>query len=418
MSRWHLPTGSHVSRARHCPGSFALSAVRETSPEAARGIAGHRYLEAAGRGTSHAAVMAQIPAEHHEMCAAIDLEGLPLGPGYLQEVAYALDLETGEARSLGSGLERDYSSARASEVVGTIDVACRLAAEVYDYKFEGFDSSTDPVERNDQLRFAALCEARVLGHQAAKATIIHFRPDGSHWEEPHEFDALDLDTFEGELHAIVARVRAAQEAAERGVVPDVSRGEWCHWCPAVPACPAITGLIRAAAQAPTATAEDILSALSPATAASAYRRVREVQDVMKKVQTALYLYASKHDIDLGDGHVYGAVRSERKVIDARIARKVLAERFGPEVAEAACEFETTQAAIGRALLTVVAAAKKEGQKVTVKSVHEAALAAIGAAGGIETKATTTVREHRVREALPPAQVDLEDESVAAAMEAP
>jgi hypothetical protein len=389
-----LPTGSHIVRARHCPGSFALPTVREPPTDAtARGIAGHRYLEAVGRGTSHSDVLATISSEYHEDCEAIDRDGLPLGADYRQEVTFALDLETGSARELGDGLARDYSSARPSEIIGTIDVTARGRPAVYDYKFDGFDSTSDHIEINDQVRFAALCAARVMGADSAEGTLIHIRSDGSHWPETKTFDALDLDIFEGELKAIVTRVRAAQETASRGVVPDVTRGEWCRWCPAAQACPAITGLIRAVADAPTATADDLLSAITPATAGRAYKRLREVEDVVKRVRNALYLYASERDIDLGDGRVYGAVRSDRMTIDARVARKVLAERFSPEVAEAACDFETSQAAIERALKPVVAEAKRTGAKVTIRAVKDAALEAIAAAGGIETKSVVTVKEH-------------------------
>jgi DNA-binding transcriptional ArsR family regulator len=175
----------------------------------------------------------------------------------------------------------------------------------------------------------------------------------------------------------------------------------------VAACPAVLDLVRAAAGEPNRTIGELLAALTPETAALAYERWREVTSVLKEVGSALYLYASEHPIDVGDGQVYGPVRSKRREIDARIARVELAAMAGPEVAEAACDFETSQAAIGRALRPVYEAQVREAResrergertlRPTLKGLREAAIARIDAAGGITVKSTITVREHHAKE---------------------
>jgi hypothetical protein len=395
MTRHRYGTGSALDRLEHCPASQALPHVHVQSEDGARGTALHRFLELIGNGQVGA--LSKIPEEYREAASSIDLNIPTLHGVWQHEVAYAYNLKTSHARLLGNGIGRDYSGCSDDEIPGTIDAASTFNRCVTDYKFDGWDATCLPAETNPQTLLAALCLSKAWGLGEMHASIIHFRADGSHWKESATYDQLSLDLFEARLQEMARQVDEAHATVASGRVPEVSRGEWCRWCPAASSCPAITSLIRAATDAPTATADDLLSAITPATAGRAYKRLKEVEDVVKRVRNALYLYASEHDVDLGDGQVYGAVRSERRTIDARVARKVLADRFGPEVAETACDFETSQAAIERALKPVIAAAKKEGQKVTAKAVKEAALDAIEAAGGIETKSVVTVKEHRARE---------------------
>jgi hypothetical protein len=67
---------------------------------------------------------------------------------------------------------------------------------------------------------------------------------------------------------------------------------------------------------------------------------------------------------------------------------VLAELHGQDVADRACEWSTSKAAIERALRPVAASTE---QKIT--HLKKSALAAIAAAGGITRNTTTSVREH-------------------------
>lgn len=390
------PTASGLLRTDRCPAHLALPWVNSTSDSAERGTIGHRFLEMAATVGPDAAI-ATLPAEYGDWLRSIDLDGLPIGPSCRQEVAFAYDVQTGRARELGTGIQRAYGVVGENEIAGTADVLAKSAAHVYDYKFEQFDNHTEPVATNPQLRALALFAARSMGLDSAEAGIIHIRPDGGHWIETAKFDSFDLDSIAIDLKQTMKRVRDAQAQVARGEVPSVSRGPWCRWCHASSSCPSVTSLVRAVAMEPAKTAQEILALLTPETAAKAYRRLAEVQDALKPVSSALYLYASEHEIDLGDGRVYGAVQSERDEIDGRTARKVLAELHGPEIAEAACDFETSKAAIGRALRQVAVAKKAAGEKTTAKALNDAALDAIRKAGGIKSKTTNTVREHKAGE---------------------
>ncbi len=216
--------------------------------------------------------------------------------------------------------------------------------------------------------------------------------------------------FDVELQEIAARVARAETTVAHGIVPNVSRGPHCRYCPAVPSCPAVHELVRAAAGEPVATAQETLASLTPETATRAYQRLRDVQSALKEVSSALYLFASEHPIALPDGMEYGATRRKTKNIDARIARKVIASWASPEVAEAAYTFETSEAAIKRALRPVYDAqaraareAKNRGERIarpTIKALTEAVLTKIAESGGLKVTEAISVREHHAKEPPP------------------
>ncbi|HNU82337.1 MAG TPA: DUF2800 domain-containing protein [Thermoanaerobaculia bacterium] len=412
-------SASGLHRDDRCPANRSLPQVETNNPDAERGHAGHRYLELVGGGMAAEQALAQIAEEHRQLCQDIQLDGLPLNhEEYRQEVAFAYDLETGAARELGAGLQRDYSSRTPSEIVGTADVVLRDLVEVWDYKFEAFESRCPPPAKNPQLLFLALAACRTRGVDSAIVGLIHIAPDGTHWTEHADLDAFDLDTFEWELKKIRKKVLDAAAVVERGLTPQVSQGPWCRYCPATPHCPAILGLLRAAAGLPEEvlalrssglpeTAESLHAALrngTPDQWRAAYERMRQHEAAVKIAKHALWLLAGEQPFEVGDGQVYGPVRSDRKVYEARKARAALLELHGPEVAEAACEFETSAAAIERALRPVYEARRKAAaerkaagekvERVTLKALTVAATALLEAAGAIELKSTVTVKEHR------------------------
>jgi hypothetical protein len=442
-------SASGLERDSHCPANRALPQVQTSNPDAQRGSAIHSYLEHLGGGATVEAALASVPEEHRQVCQDVELDGLPLDPSeYRQEVAFAYDLETGVARELGAGLQRDYRMRTPTEIVGTADVIHRDAVEVWDFKSESFDSRRPPPAKNPQLLFLALAAARLRGADGAQVGLIHLRADGTHWEEIAELDAFDLDLFEDTLRGIRRRVLDAAAVVERGMTPSVHQGPWCRYCPATPHCPAILGLLRAAAGQPEEilalrssgmpeTAESIHAALrngSPEQWRAAYERMRIFESALKVAKGALWLLAGEQPFEVGDGQIYGPVRSDRKVIDARKARAVLVGLHGPEVAEAACEFETSAAAITRALRPVYDAriaeykdateaynaAKAAGRpaekpsKPTLTGISKMAMAAVTDAGAVTLKTTVTVKEHRAGHGDESAPAGVSPESAAAA----
>lgn len=382
------PSGSYIYRAMHCPASCALPQVGITSDDAARGTALHRFLERVPQiGVEDA--LAEVPPQFLADAEAIQLDGLPLGPSYVREATYQYDLESGHAVFLGSGLGRGSYSISRRHVFGTIDVVGPTSVE--DYKFEGLESHTEPAQSNPQLLFAALCKSRFEGGRLVDGALYHIKPDGSWWREPAQFDALDLDVFEAALRKCIHNVREAEAVVAAGQTPDVQRGNWCRYCGAASSCPAVTGLVRAMAAEPQLTADQIRAALTPATAAKAYARLAEVKQAINAVSQALYMYASEQPIELGDGKVYGPRESKRDAIDARKARFLLAEKFGVDVAENACTFETSKTAISKA---VGAFKKQTNAPQSAAAMVRDVLDELRQQGAVETKVVNTVREYR------------------------
>lgn len=413
------PTASGLFRAHNCTASCALPQVSTGSDAAAKGTSGHSYLEQLGAGVDTEKALEKIPAPHRDMCERIEVDGLPLGPGYLQEVTFAFDVSTGRARHLGNGLGRQYPPTSPTEIVGTLDVVGKAEGKVIveDYKFDGYESHSPEPEENPQLFFGALCLARLdPSISSIEVALRHFRPDGSHWREKAEVDAFDLDIFAGQLRVLLDRIRVSEDLVFAGKTPPVSRGPWCRFCPAVTSCPPILDMVRAAAHDPAAPAEQIRDLLQDAgagdlasrkqAASLALRRLKEVEDALKPWKSAIYLFASEQPIDLGDGRVYGTVDRPIDELDARKTRTVLAQMFGPEVAEAGCDFETSKAQIERAvkpLWTKRAAEWKEAKgqgltkdkKPTLTGLKEAVLVELAKAGGVNRVVKRQVRLHRV-----------------------
>jgi Protein of unknown function (DUF2800) len=363
--------------------------VNSRNPDAQRGSDGHAWL--------YDALNGRVTEPRHDACKDLQLSDMPWADAtrgtWRGEVAFGYDVATGQVRGLGENLGRAYPErVSESEIFGSIDLVGH--GLVADYKFEGFESHTPPARDNSQLAFAGLCLARLQKLDEVKVGLIRIQPDGEIVEDWATLDLFDFDVLSARLRSTLERVRIAEREVAEGKIPSVSRGPWCRYCPAASSCPAVTNLIRAVALEPVKTAEEIRAMLTPETAAKAYRRLREVEEALKPVKTALHLFADETEIDLGDGLVYGATTSDREKLDARIARKALAELHGPEVAEAACDFETSKTAIERALRPVHEAKRKADEKVSLKDLKEQAFEAVRAAGGSEIKRTRTVKEHR------------------------
>lgn len=410
-------SASGLFRVARCPAAVLFPQVDSEDPDAKRGTTGHRYLQRAAQIGPERALL-EAPEDHRARLSDIALEGLPIGEEYRQEVAFAYDLETEGGRELGEGLERRYQT-RDGEIPGTADVVHRgPAVEIWDYKFDGFETRAAPPAVNHQLRLLALAACRASGADGAQVGLIHIRPDGTHWEETATLDAFDLDAFDLELREILGRVDETRAMMARGLVPDVTRGPWCRYCGAVPSCPAVLDLVRATAgdaagvlaMSPIpgetlVTAEGIALALTPSVASRAYSRMRDFEAALKVAKSALWQYACEHPFEVGDGWAYGPARKETKEISGEVARRELAKMHGPEVAEAACEFSTSEAAIERALRSVweaerrdYDAARSRGEKPvrpTLAGLKRSALEAIAAAGGVRRESKVRVEEFRI-----------------------
>ena len=381
----NLPSASYLPRVVPCPASHALPQEPEEKGAAAhRGTAIHAYLAAVSK-VGRDAALEQVPAEYLEECEAIPVERLPTN--LAAEVTFALDLGAGTARELGRDLGRDYSGALSHELVGTADLVgiADDCVTVLDYK-SGW-SRQPPAGEHWQLLALAVAGARAYGVSNARVGIITLHDGRSHYDMA-DLDALDLDAALDGLRAMAGRIDSARADVAAGRQPQTHPGAWCRYCPAWKSCPSQTALLRQVVAAPEAVERDVLALLTPETARLAYERIKQVSDVVRRVEQAVYAWAARTPIDLGDGTVLGPTQTQRESIDAEKALRVLEARLGPHI-NIAVERSTSKAAIKRA---ITALAKESGGKVA--PLEREILEALRSAGAVEMKTTETIKEHK------------------------
>ena len=422
-----LPTGSGLYRAANCAASAALPQADAQSPAGAQGTECHGYLERIP-GIGEEASLGLVAEFARDRAQGIELDSLPLDPAlYRQEVAFAFDVGTGEARELGVGLKRRYGVVGPDELVGTFDVVSKgplvplgLADPVLyvgDYKIEGYESYTPAVRSNYQTLLGALCLSRLAPGPDVMMELLHIRPDGHCHHERALVDEFDLDTFAVELRRVAASVRRAEAQYKAGEVLDVRRGPWCRYCPAMAYCPPMVAWIGAAISDPGAEIACVQSLMDEAATQSldqrkaafalAYERVSLLKAGLGAVSTALWSFANEYPLTLSDGRIYGAVERPETKLDGRKTRDVLAKVYNPDVADMACAFEATQASVERGLKGILAKqlaehreAKAHGskeKKPSLAGLKRAALAEIAKAGGVNVTIKRSTRLHRVAE---------------------
>jgi len=393
-------TASIVSRVGPCPASAALPQVRGETEATHRGIQIHAYLAAVPTQGEEAA-LALVSEEHRALAESIDLTRLPLSvkDGDRAEVAFALDLNTGAARELVVTGHRDYGQHPAHVVLGTADVVrvsknSRLI-HLWDYKVEGWESTSEPAASNMQLRTLALMACRAHDCDTAKVTLIHIKTDGTWWAETAALDEFDLTEHLHRLRQVWMDAQLVASQVDSGKVPDVAEGSWCRWCPAKGACPAKTRALAVMAAHPESIEREVQANLTPDRARLAVRTILEAQRVLNEARVRAIAYADEvGGIDMGDGTYWGHGETVSEVVDGKTTVGVLAEFGGAEVAVAAVNEDSSKAAIERACRVWQEKERKEGRKVTLKALREKVLAEVKARGGLREKLGKRLGIHR------------------------
>lgn len=374
-----------------CPSSWALPHVTtEAGAPAKRGSAIHAFLAAVSE-IGREKALASVPEEYQDACEAIDTERLPthLAP----EVAFLLDLETGEAEELGRDIDRRYpADLGPMQIVGTADLVGidegSDAVVVYDYK-TGW-AAQEEAGLHWQIKSLALAAARAYGQSAARIGIIRVPETGRPSYDVAELDAFDLDAIEAELRRTLEKVAQAREAVEAGRTPDVHMGSHCRHCPAAYSCPGQVGLLRAVAVSPDV-AEPALDELTPELAAEAYRRSQRIEEMLKRLRAQLEGVATRAPIPLGNGRELGPVTMRREKLFADVALPILREHYGEGVAKSAVELTTSKSAIRDALRPY---AKRIDAKIT--HLEKEALELIRAADGVQVTESTRIAERKIQ----------------------
>jgi RecB family exonuclease len=403
-------TFSKAEHAEHCPGSQALPQIPRESEPARRGTVLHTFVrQVAELGFDEA--LALVPEDMRAAVAEYTLDDLPTDrSGFLAEVAFAIDLGTGEARRLGENIDRRYAEHGATlrDVAGAADFVALLGED----KVEVSDLKTgrSPVTRardNLQTGSLAYAAAKVWKRDGARVRLLVRREDGSGYFSRADLDAFDLDAMLERLRKTATEVHAARMAVVAGRLPKLREGDWCNFCPSYFACPAKVALARQLGAAPQTTVEEqVRDLLAPSTAAQAVERLRVIKRLTHIVEAEVRKYADAiGGIPMPNGMVFSKVVKQTPEYDGRIAYDYLEQRFGHEVAKLACKFETSAARIGRSLKGV---APKRG----LTRLHGEVLDEIAAVeGGRTFKPRVSYEIHPAEDAAPqleePAQLEEE-----------
>lgn len=216
-------TGSQLPRARHCAWPYREDVTYPERPRtqaADDGTEVHSMLE-------HLLANEPVPAMGPR--AQMIFEQVKLaGISGMPEPAFAIDLDTGDARLIGLRLNREYGELKPSEIALTADWfrVDEQSVEVGDLK-TGHAAHVAHPRENLQLLAAAYAAARYSKRGIALVRIIIARED----EFVPLFARLDgvwMESVLAELREIHFRTQLPSPA-----VP----GEHCSFCPALGACP-------------------------------------------------------------------------------------------------------------------------------------------------------------------------------------
>lgn len=341
-----LPTASKIALASSC--SFSWSAQAPRAPREA-------FSAAADKGNAvHAVAEALVRGEAVEW-ATLDPEVAALSRGaeaFLRdhahenrraEVPLAYDVETGKAREMPGGKHRAYSTARASEVVGTTDILA--TATILDWK-TGRGVRSERAGESPQLRTLALAAARAFGWREVQVGYIHLE-QGDYLADLETLGAWELDE-----HAdLLARIH--DEIKTGGQVP--RPGPHCHdgWCPIRSVCPATTAALAKIDAAAAAFVPASFVVANDDDARRARVCLKLVDDARGSLERSLKDYLRQAGpLDLGNGKAYGVREATRETVELTQDGAQLVIDAG---AGDALEFGTSAEAIGRALAVTMTA---------------------------------------------------------------
>jgi len=279
----------------------------------------------------------QIPGDYHENCASI-IRMFPMDcaldvknahPDARAEVSYAFDPTSGAAIELGVDIERQYQANGASpeHICGSADVVwtendpatmSRMVV-VRDWKVVfGKGMHVEPAASNPQAHWLALCAMRALGINKARVEIAYVS----------EFGDVRIDA------ATVSQMRAAMTVrrvldAIRGAETSTPRqGRHCldNYCPMLTVCPAIQESVQLVCESvthlPTIARLPIVADASKIKsddhAAYLLTMARQVDRACTAIVDACksYVRSSGHDLDMGNGMMWGPTKTSRSAIVA------------------------------------------------------------------------------------------------------
>lgn len=365
-------SGSSLWRAAICPGSAVLERVPEVSEWADAGSGMHAFLCDVNRIGRDAALAAVEDPDKRAAFELIDVARLPVDPAaYAAEVAYAYDVATGKARSLGYVIGRKYVGLTPTEIPCTLDVVALVGKDAVfygDYKGPWKYVEAPPV--NWQFRFGALCLARAHGRTRAIVEMIRMR-DGVPYREDGELDLFDLAQIAEDVRELHTRVVCAAAAEE----PPVRIGAHCDGCEARSNCRPRMALLWAATHDPDAQIVGLRRHLSEEHLVDAFDQVASIERLAKEMREELEAAATARPFRLRDGQVFGPIERTKSSPEGKAAWHFFAEKVGEEEAwkrvKLVATWESVEALARETSAEATKLAKEadpKAKKVTIKSV--------------------------------------------------
>lgn len=364
-------TASALPRAFRCPGSLVLPEARTSSAWATAGTDRHaeqeHAIDAGDLSTMPDKVRRLIPADATSIRA---------------EVAVAYDVATGAGRELGVGLERAYGDLAPFEIPGTIDLLVLAPGRALVADWKGVEEVDEPAA-NEQTTLYALAVARAYGLDDVTVAIGYLVTGRVEYAT---LDVFELDTFGERLRRLHLDVAAAARRIDGGALPDVSDGAHCKYCPAQHVCPAKVALVHRMASGVELDQLALLRPLDADLARVAYDRVQAAKAMLKKIEAAIYAYASENTLDLGGGNFLGSFRKVgNEKLDGAKVYAAARDLYGRDFADAAVVISATKARIKEA---AKAAAPQLGKSAA--AIERSVLDEVRARGGAAREESVAV----------------------------
>ncbi len=350
-------TASRIELAMRCRGAFTLPHDNTRNVFSDAGVERHAEDEQAiGRG--------EIPPILAETWPGFDWHA---------EVAMAYDTATGEGRSLGQGIDREYGNLSPFEIAGTADAIGRKGDRLVIFDKKGFDEVTRAAE-NPQVRFLALAASRIYKAKHVEVATGHMLRG----LDRADLDAFDLDETAQSVRQTMLDVAKAQHDARNGLPVEFATGRWCRWCPAFAACPRQSELmVLVKSDAIENRIENSIPFNDDESAADAYELAKRIRMLLKRIDASLYARAGERPFAIGNGKMFGPVEKlGNEKLSGDVVYEVVKSYHGQDIADAAVQRTTSKTKIREALGFV-------GGKGQVAALERKLLEEVRARGGSE-----------------------------------
>lgn len=322
------PSASSFERLIECPASAVLPQVRGTTDDAVRGTSLHAFIRRVRAGVPFDEALSYVAEEHQATCRALDWQKLGGDFKALEaETAFALDVESHEARVLGHNIGRAYPRLGPTWVVGSEDLGGLLEDGTPVTADIKTGQPVTPAHENAQVKFFARVRQLLTGAPRVVGRLLYVKESGQVFVDEHTFTAFELDCYGDELEDMVGRVRAAEEQYAAGQTPTVYPGEWCRYCASAPVCPANVALARSMASEQGLDELVQLAAkvalLTPEQAGIAYQRAKAAEAVLETVLKGVRALALQSPLPLPNGKILKPIQVERHDFSGKAALEML-----------------------------------------------------------------------------------------------